>query len=117
MAARLQDMITCSQHSDETVDAFASRLRTKSKKLTEWDDSHSTKELKDKTITAIFTRGLKPSIRKLVIPQNPVSFNDAITMARGYELNSELPSEEVTSIKPVQATSLVDDLNRRIDQL
>ena len=70
VASRLQDLMTCSQHPSETVDAYACRLRSKAKSLTEWDATDETRELKNRTVAAAFVKGLKPSLRQLVVPQN-----------------------------------------------
>ena len=43
VSIRLQHLMTCVQQPSETVDAYATRIRQKSKGLTEWDISAETK--------------------------------------------------------------------------
>ena len=43
--------MACVQEPSESVNAYATRMRQKSKTLTEWDATEQTKELKNKTVT------------------------------------------------------------------
>ena len=45
------------------------------------------KELKNRTVTAAFIKGLKPNIRQLVIPVHPSNFEAAIALARSHEIS------------------------------
>ena len=97
VSVRLQDLMTCVQQPEESVDAYATRIRQKAKGLTEWDATDETKQLKNKTVSAAFVKGLKPSIRQHVLPSNPSDFEAAITLARSHELNASLmPTENLT---------------------
>ena len=94
VSARLQELMTCNQHQAESVDAFSARIRKLAKQLPEWDLDENSKALKNQTATAAFIKGLKPSIRQHVLPQNPTSFEKAISLARTMEANvSFFPSE------------------------
>ena len=121
VASRLQDLMTCTQHPSESVDAFASRVRNLAKSLTEWDATAETQQLKNRTASAAFVKGLKPSIRQLVIPQNPADFDSAISLARTHELNSSfMPATDPVTLPSASATQAVDPVNelqRRVASL
>ena len=104
VSVRLQELMTCVQQPEESVDAYATRIRQKAKGLTEWDATDETKQLKNRTVAAAFVKGLKPNIRQLVLPSNPSDFEVAITLARSHELSASLmPTENF--ITPLSAAS------------
>ena len=121
---KLHDLMACVQEPSESVDAYATRMRQKSKTLTEWDATEQTKELKNKTVTASFVKGLKPNIRQFVLPTNPFDFENAISLARSYELNALLlPEASVPSLSASTAaqqqtldTSMLD-IQKRVASL
>ena len=82
VSVRLQDLMTCVQNPSESVDAYATRMRQKSKSLTEWDATPETKELKNRTVTAAFIKGLKPNLRQLAVPVHPSDFEAAVALAQ-----------------------------------
>ena len=86
VSARLQKLMTCNQHHAESVDSFSTRVRKLAKQLPVWDLDENSKTLKNQTATAPFVKGLKPSIRQHVLPQNP-SFEKAISLVRTMEAN------------------------------
>ena len=109
VSIRLQDLMTCVQQPAESVDAYATRIRQKSKSLTEWDATSATQELKNRTATAAFIKGLKPQIRQYVVPMHPSDFEAAILLARSHELSESLmpssnitPSPSPTSVAAIQ---------------
>lgn len=124
VSSRLQELMCCTQEGD-TVDAYASRIRQKSKALPEWDETDETKLLKIKTVVAAFVKGLKPSLRKLVIPSNPSDFEKAISLARSHELNESLMPSDVSSphasasasAVPNPSESALLDIQRRVASL
>ena len=98
VSIRLQELMTCAQLPSESVDAFATKIRQKSKSLTEWDATVETKELKNRTVTAAFLKGLQPNIRQLVMPAHPSDFEAAIALARTHELHQTLmPSGQLSA--------------------
>ena len=98
VSIRLQELMTCAQIPSESVDAFATKIRQKSKSLTEWDATVETKEPKDRTVTAAFLKGLQPNIRQLVMPAHPSDFEAAIALARTHELHQTLmPSGQLSA--------------------
>ena len=108
VSVRLQDLMTCVQLPSESVDAYATRIRQKSKSLTEWDATEETKNLKNRTVAATFIKGLNPSIRQLVIPANISDFETAISLARSHEINQSLmPTETPIQTLPTASTSAV----------
>ena len=123
VSVRLQDLMTCVQQPIETVDAYATRIRQKAKGLTEWDVSAETQELKNKTVTATFIKGLQPHIRQHVLPFNPPDFEAAITLARGQELSQSLmPSDQFAHVaSAANSPKLVDssmlDIQKRVASL
>lgn len=123
VSSRLQDLMTCVQHPAETVDQYACRIRSKSKALTEWDATAETQQLKNRTVSAAFVKGLKPSLRQFVLPQNPPDFDSAITLARTQELNSTLLPSTVPDLTPAvsAAQSLPDvalqEIKKRVASL
>ena len=118
VSVRLQDLMTCVQQPSETVDAYATRIRQKSKGLTEWDVSAETKELKNKTVTATFLKGLQPNIRQHVLPFNPPDFEAAIALARSQEINASLvPLNQVSSAATSSVDSSLLDIQKRVASL
>ena len=125
VSVRLQDLMTCVQNPSESVDAYATRMRQKSKSLTEWDATPETKELKNRTITAAFIKGLKPNLRQLVVPVYPSDFEAAIALARSHEISEPLmPFSDLQSHSPASASagpnsseSAMLDMQRRVASL
>ena len=105
VSVRLHDLMACVQEPSESVDAYATRMRQKSKTLTEWDATEQTKELKNKTVTASFVKGLEPNIRQVVLPTNPSDFENAISLARSYEWNALLLPEASVPSLPASAAA------------
>ena len=122
VSVRLQDLMTCVQLPDESVDAYATRIRHKAKGLTEWDVSPETQSLKNKTVTAAFVKGLQPTLRQHVLPLDPPDFEKAIALARSYEISqSLLPSNDTPSAAAAVSTGTGDaamlEIQKRIASL
>ena len=68
---------------------------------------------KKRTVAATFLKGLRPEIRQLVLPHNPLYFNEAITMAPTQELNNSLlPSPAITQSASAVQTAPVDSIQQ-----
>lgn len=102
MSIRLQDVMTCVQMPNESINDYADRLRTLGKQLTEYDSTTQTKTLKDQTLCAQFIKGLRgPMTRRIVLSQKPNSFAEALELARAEERNESIYQ---TNRSPEEAT-------------
>jgi hypothetical protein len=90
LSSRVQNLMACKQGSDETVSAFAARIKKAGSNIMEGVLTIERRADRDRIIQSAFLKGLNDRIRRFVLSRKPTSLKEAEDIAIEEEDNENL---------------------------